>query len=140
MINKSPVQVTLSDPSTSIDGSVIDAGALALLRSYLTPPQQLQALLSSPTTDNGEHDTANENSVYPSINTIFAKPISDANEEEVYSFIASFVDEAIYEGNSGIQWAKDNDEIMLMNYFTERVKLLQQSLQHMKKKFPDLLY
>lgn len=122
MIRRLPVRVIIDDQS---DGS-LDAGSIATLRSYLTPPEDVDALLAS-----------DENL---SMNTVFTKRISKTNEEEVYSFIASFVDEAIYEGNTGIHWARENGDTLLETYLVARVNVLKKGLQFMKSKFPDLLY
>lgn len=122
MIRKTPVKVT-------IDGNAngrIDLGSLAILRSYLASPEEVEALL------------CNDDTI--SMNTVYTRPISDANEEDVYSFIASFIDEAIYDGKAGIQWAKENHEDMIENYLNGRVKILTKGLKFIKRKFPNLLY
>jgi len=122
MIRQVPVRVTIDDES----GGTLDAGSLAMLRSYLTPPEEVEVLLE-------ENEGLSKNS-------IFMKPLSDSNEEEVYAFIASFVDEAIYDGANGIAWAKENGDDMVERYLVARVNVLKKGLQYMKKKFPDLLY
>lgn len=122
MIRKAPVKVT-------IDGNAngrIDLGSLTILRSYLAPPEAVEALLSS-------NDKISRN-------TVFTRPISDAIEEDVHSFIASFIDEAIFDGKEGIQWAKDNHEDMIEKYLNCRVEVLTKGLNFIKRKFPDLLY
>lgn len=122
MIRKTPVQVIIDDQS----GGSLDLGSLATLRSYLAPPEEVDAALAR-----------NENL---SMNTVYTKPISDSSEEEVYSFIASFVDEAIYDGTQGIEWAQANTDGLMEIYFTERVKVLKKGLTFMQNKFPDLLF
>jgi hypothetical protein len=104
----------------------LDSGSLALLRSYLTPEVDVFARLledSSLTTT-----------------TVYAKKISDTNEEELYSFIASFVDEAIYDGKSGLEWAVQNGDDLLESYLSARLCILEKGITNMKLKFPDLLY
>lgn len=122
MIRRLPVRVTIDSES----GGSLDAGSLATLRSYLTPPEEVNALLAR-----------NENL---SMNTVFTKPISDSNEVEVYSFIASFVDEAIHEGSKGIDWARENDDALLEKYLVSRVNVLKKGLEFMTQRFPDLLF
>jgi hypothetical protein len=122
MIRQQPVRVTIDDQN---DGE-LDPGSLALLRSYLASPEEVGDLL------------ANDESL--SINTVYAKPISEAVEEEVYSFIASFVDEAIYDATTGITWAHENGEDLIENFLVCRVAVLEKGLQFMKRKFPELLY
>jgi hypothetical protein len=122
MIRQQPVRVTIDDQN---DGE-LDPGSLALLRSYLASPEEVEDLL------------ANDESL--SINTVYAKPISEAVEEEVYSFIASFVDEAIYDATTGITWAHENGEDLIENFLVCRVAVLEKGLQFMKRKFPELLY
>ena len=122
VIRRQPVQVMIDDRS----GGSLDAGSLATLRSYLTPPEVLEKLLE---TDSNL-----------SINTVFTKPISETIEEDMYSLIASFVDEAIYQSNNGISWAKENQDGLLEKYFNARVSVLNKGLEYIKRKFPDLLY
>uniref|UniRef100_A0A7S1BN93 SET domain-containing protein n=1 Tax=Corethron hystrix TaxID=216773 RepID=A0A7S1BN93_9STRA len=124
MIRKSPVRVVVSEGSDG--GASLDAGSLAVLRSRLAPPEEVANIIAG-----------NE---YISMTTVFTKPISDSSEEEVFSLVAHFVDEAICQGNEGIEWAKENDENMLERYFVARVKVLKKGLDFIKIKFPDLLY
>jgi len=122
MIRQLPVQVTIDDQN---DGA-LDPGSLALLRSYLVSPEDIEDLL------------ANDESL--SINTVYAKPISEAVEEEVYSFIASFVDEAIFDAKTGITWAQEHGEDLIETYLVCRVAVLEKGLAFMKRRFPELLY
>lgn len=122
MIRKAPVRVIIDDES----GGSLDSGSLATLRSYLTPKEEIDTILA-------KDESA-------SANTVFLKPISDANEEEVYSLIASFVDEAIYDGKRGVEWAKENGDDLVGKYLATRVNVLTTGLQAMKSKFPDLMY
>ena len=120
IIRKAPVQVTIDQ------SGALDSGSLALLRSYLTSEEDLFARLledSSLTTT-----------------TVYAKKISDDSEEELYSFIASFVDEAIYDGKSGLEWAVQNGDDLLERYFSARLCILEKCLKRMKSKFPELMY
>merc|ERR1712071_344218 len=111
MIRKSPVRVIIDDQR---DGA-IDSNSVAILRSYLASPEEIA-----------------------SSNGLFNEPIAD--EEGVYSLIASFVDEAIYDGKHGIAWAKENHDTLLQNYFIARVNVLNKGLEFIQKKFPDILY
>jgi hypothetical protein len=122
MIRKAPIKVTIDGNSNGR----IDLGSLAILRSYLAPPEAVEALLST------------DDKI--SRNTVFTRPISDSIEEDVYSFLASFIDEAIYDGKEGIQWAKEKNEDMIETYLTCRVEVLTKGLNFIKRKFPDLLY
>lgn len=122
MIRKAPVPVTIDDQS----GGSLDVGSLATLRSYLTPIEEIEAIV------------AKDNNI--SMRTVYMKPISDSREEEVYSFIASFVDEAIYDATQGIEWAQSNQDKLMEIYYTERVKVLKKGIAFMKKKIPDLLF
>ena len=122
MIRKTPVPVTIDDQS----GGSLDVGSLATLRSYLAPMEEVEAILAKD--DN------------LSMRTVYMKPISDSIEEEVYSFIASFVDEAIYDATKGIEWAQSNQDKLMELYYTERVKVLKKGIAFMKKKIPDLLF
>ncbi|GFH61143.1 hypothetical protein CTEN210_17619 [Chaetoceros tenuissimus] len=120
MIRKEPVRVTIDN------NGALDSGSLALLRSYLTPESVVMEKLLM-------DDTLTQTAV-------FAKPISDEIEEEVFSFIASFVDGAIYEAKEGINWAVDNNDDILKRYLAARVEVLMKGIEFMKNKFPDLIY
>lgn len=122
MIRRPPVKVTIDG---KLDGK-IDSGSLALLRSYLASPELVEAKLST--------------DLKVTMNTVFTRPISDTNEEDVYSLIASFIDEAIYEGTSGIEWARDQKEEMVEKYLLGRIDVLQKGLNYIKRKYPDLVY
>ena len=122
MIRKPVVKVTISS-----DGS-IDSGSLAMIRSYLTTPEEVGRILAD-----GEKSGI-------TMSTIFSKPISASNEEEVYSFIASFLDEAIYNASSGIEKAQECNDELVGSYLQARKDTLEKGLIRMKDKFPDLLY
>ena len=122
MIRKPVVKVTISS-----DGS-IDSGSLAMIRSYLTTPEEVGRILAD-----GEKSGI-------TMSTIFSKPISASNEEEVYSFIASFLDEAIYNASSGIEKAQEYNDELVGSYLQARKDTLEKGLVRMKDRFPDLLY
>ena len=111
-MRKPPVKVTIS----GVDGS-IDNGSLATLRSYLATPTELEK--------------AN--------NRLFTTPISESNEEEVYSLIASFVDEAMTDSNEGVDKVQGKDEL-IERYLKMRIETLKKGLDHIKRKFPFLEY
>lgn len=120
IIRQNPVNLKIDS-----DGN-LDAGSLAVLRSYLTPPEEVDKLL--------------ENNEYLTINTLFAKKVSEAYEEEMYSLIASFVDEGIFDAKNGIKWSQKNGDDLVNKYLTARVGILEKGLNEMKLRFPDLLY
>ena len=122
IIRKQPVRVTVDDQR----GGALDPGSLAILRSYIASPEEVEDLL------------AKDESL--SINTVYAKPMSEANEEEVYSLIASFIDEGIYDAKSGITWAQENGEDLIERYLVCRVEVLKKGLSKIKQRFPELLY
>ena len=112
MMRKPPVKVTVSD----IDGS-IDEGALGTLRSYLATPSEIENAKSFQ----------------------FTSPISDSNEEEVYSLIASFADAAMYNANEGAEHAREKKDDLVEHYLKNRATTLKKGLECIKKKFPSLL-
>lgn len=120
IIRKDPVNVKINN-----DGS-LDSGSLAVLRSYLTPQEEVDTLLAS-----------NENLT---ILTLFSKKLSESYEGEMYSLIASFIDEGIYDGKKGIIWAKENGDKLVEKYLVARVGILEKGLKNMKVRFPELLY
>ena len=50
------------------------------------------------------------------------------------------MDEAIYDGKRGVEWAKENGDDLVGRYLATRVNVLTTGLQAMKSKFPDLMY
>lgn len=104
------------------DGSV-DAGSKATLRYYLANEEELEVF------SNLEEGQGLG---------ILAKPISDRNELDVTSFIASTVAEASEEARDGA--ADSKDDPLVCTYLTERAKLLDLAIQRMKAKYPDLEY
>jgi len=123
IIRQNPVRVTISG-----DTGMLNPGSLALLRSYLAPQEDVEQLLVN-------DETLSSNSVY-------ARPISDALEEDVYSLVASFVYEAICNAKNGIHWVgKEGKEGgMIERYLSWRIATLSKCLSFIKEKFPDILY
>ena len=111
MMRKPPVQVTIYDH----DGS-IDEVSLATLRSYLVTPNDIENI---------------------GTNNFFRSPISDSNEEEVYSFIASFIDEAISDSYETAEKVYDKDELVY-KYLVCRGDTLKKGLDTIKAKFPNV--
>jgi len=117
MMRKPPISVTVY-----ADGS-IDSGAKATLRYYLANEEELEIFSS---VDRG------------SGLGILAKPLSDRNELDVQSFIASTLDEAAYEAKEGATGAGSDDLVSL--YLKERAKLLDLGIERIKSKYPRLEY
>ena len=117
MMGRQPFSVTVY-----ADGS-IDSGAKATLRYYLANEEELEIF-----------DSIEKGSGLG----ILAKPLSDRNELDVQSFIASTLDEAAYDAKAGSADAGD-DEIVSM-YLNERAMLLDLGIQRIKAKYPDLEY
>ena len=114
-MRKPPFAVTVM-----ADGS-IDSGAKATLRWYFADKEELE-IFSSLEKGSGLG--------------ILAKPLSERNELDVQSFIASTLDEAAYDADAGAS-EEGNDEIVRL-YLTERSKLLNSGIQRIKAKYPDL--
>lgn len=117
MMRRAPFSITVY-----ADGSV-DAGSKATLRYYLASDEELEQ--------------------FPSLNEgkglgILAKPISDRNELDVSSFIASTIAEAAYDAKTGADDAV-NDELISM-YLKERSNIFDLAIQRFKRKYPDLEY
>jgi len=110
MIRQPPVGVIVDK-----DG-MINLDAIAKLREYVATPQGL---------DSGGDD-------------LYLQPISESNEEEVYSFLATYLQEAIDDAQIGATQAKDDDLVSI--YLSERAKTLQKGIAVIKKKFPELEY
>ncbi len=115
LMRKSPFAVTVM-----ADGS-IDSGAKATLRWYFADKEELE-IFSSLEKGSGLG--------------ILAKPLSERNELDVQSFIASTLDEAAYDADAGAS-EEGNDEIVRL-YLTERSKLLNSGIHRIKAKYPDL--
>mmetsp|Transcript_8880 Transcript_8880/g.19078 ORF Transcript_8880/g.19078 Transcript_8880/m.19078 type:complete len:346 (-) Transcript_8880:7-1044(-) len=125
--NKESIQVRLigSEPfsiNVLADGSV-DAGSKSILRYKLATESELEAFSS--------FDEGNGLG-------LLSKPLSERNELDVQSFIASTIDEARYDAHEGASAVTDNSLISL--YLGERSKLLQLAIDRIKMQFPDLEY
>mmetsp|Transcript_26289 Transcript_26289/g.55899 ORF Transcript_26289/g.55899 Transcript_26289/m.55899 type:complete len:352 (-) Transcript_26289:881-1936(-) len=118
MMRREPLSVTVF-----ADGSV-DSGAKATLRYYLANEEELEIFSSLDTKGSGLG--------------ILARPLSDRNELDVQSFIASTLDEATYDAKSGAAEAADDGLVSL--YLNERARLLDRAIQRIKTKYPDLEY
>lgn len=118
MMRRPPSSITVY-----ADGSV-DSGAKATLRYYLANEEELEIFSSLETQGSGLG--------------ILAKPLSDRNELDVQSFIASYLDEATYDAKSGAA-AAEGDQIVSL-YLNERAKLFDLAIQRIKAKYPDLEY
>lgn len=119
------VQMMRRDPFSIMvyaDGSV-DSGAKATLRYSLANEEELE-IFSSIAKGSGLG--------------ILAKPLSDRNEMDVQSFIASTLDEAAYDAKSGA--AEAGNDQLVASYLIERAKLLELAIKRIKSKYPDLEY
>ena len=104
------------------DGSV-DSGAKATLRYNLANEEELE-----------EFSTFAKGSGLG----VLAKPLSERNELDVQSFIASTIDEALYDAKCGADDAGDDELVGL--YLKERARLLELAILRIKMKYPDLEY
>ena len=125
MMRQQPVKVTIS----SVDGS-LDPGSIAILRSYLASPAEISA----------KENEREENGAKGTSLSLFASPISESNEEEVFSFIASFIDEALYDARSGVEKASEKNDDLVERYLTARAETLVKGLDFVKSKFPGIEY
>jgi hypothetical protein len=100
------------------DGSV-DSGTKATLRYYLANEEELEIFSSI---DKG------------SGLGVLAKPLSERNELDVQSFIASTLDEASYDAKSGASDA-ENDQL-ISKYLSERANLLDFAKERICSKYP----
>lgn len=69
---------------------------------------------------------------------VLAKPLSERNELDVQSFIASTLDEAVYDAKAGASEA--NDDELVRSYLQERAKQLELGINRIKAKYKDLEY
>jgi hypothetical protein len=104
------------------DGS-IDAGSKATLRYNLATEEELEVF------SNLEEGQGLG---------ILAKPISNRNELDVSSFIASTIAEASDEARAGADDAKGDS--LIHAYLSERAKLLDLAIERIKSKYPALEY
>lgn len=119
MMRREPFSATIL-----ADGAV-DAGAKATLRYYLANEEELDVASSSGTRGPGL--------------AALARPLSDRNELDVHSFLASTLAEAADEATAGAAAAGDDDGLVGA-YLRERAKLLQRAIQRIVTKYPDLEY
>jgi hypothetical protein len=117
MMRRQPFPITVY-----ADGS-IDAGSKATLRYYLANEEELEVF------SNLEEGQGLG---------ILAKPISDRNELDVTSFIASTIAEASDEAQEGASDAKDDP--LIQRYLSERAKLFDLAIDRIKAKYPALEY
>jgi len=104
------------------DGS-IDAGSKATLRYYLASPEELE-IFSSIEKRSGLG--------------ILSKPLSDRNELDVQSFIASTIDEALFETKEGT--AETKADALIHMYLSARAKQFESALERIQKQFPGIEY
>jgi hypothetical protein len=69
---------------------------------------------------------------------LYLQPVSDSNEEEVFSFLASCLQEAVDESQTGAKIAQGDQ--LVMTYLNERAKTLQKGINVIEEKFPGLEY
>ena len=117
MMCKPPFTITINADGT------IDQGAEATLRWYFANEDDLSIFTSL---ENG------------SGLGILSKPLSARNELDVQSFIASTLDEAAYNANSGAAEIRDDATVRL--YLSERSNLLYSGIEKIKAKYPDMEY
>ncbi len=110
LMGSAPVQVSID----AKDGS-IDQTSLSILRSSI-------CVVPFVVDGGGNNDNDND----------------DAMDEEVYSLIASFVDEAIYNANEGAEKAMAKGDDLVTTYLRCRVDTLQKGLENIKEKFPHI--
>ncbi len=117
MIRKPPFTLTVL-----ADGSV-DSGSKATLRWYLANEEEVE-IFSSLEKGSGLG--------------VLARPLSERNELDVQSFIASTLDEAACDAKAGASEAGNDD--LVRRYLQERYKLLDEGIQKIRSKYPDLEY
>jgi len=117
MMRKQPFPITVY-----ADGSV-DAGSKATLRYYLANEEELEVFTNL---EEGQGLG------------ILAKPISDRNELDVISFIASTIAEASDEARNGASDALD--DTLISTYLSERAKQLDLAIEKIKARYPALEY
>lgn len=119
MIQKPSITLSISH-----DGS-IDVGSIAILRSYLATPEDINA-------------KEKKLGIYLHESSLFASPLSESNEEDVFSFIASFLDEAIYDASTGAAIAQKRNYEVIAIYLTERAVTLERSISSLQQRYPFL--
>ena len=108
--------------SVYADGSV-DAGTKATLRYNLATPEELEIF------DSIEKGTGLG---------ILAKPLSERNELDVQSFIASTIDEALYETKQGV--GETIDDALINTYLSSRAKQFELAITKIESNFPGIEY
>mmetsp|Transcript_4849 Transcript_4849/g.9873 ORF Transcript_4849/g.9873 Transcript_4849/m.9873 type:complete len:356 (+) Transcript_4849:32-1099(+) len=119
MMRRDPFPITVF-----ADGSV-DAGSKATLRYYLANEAELE-----------QFSTLEDGTGLG----IIAKKISDRNELDVSSFIASTLAEAAYEAQMGAEDATIADDGLVSTYLKERANTFNLAIERLKRKYPDLEY
>jgi hypothetical protein len=64
--------------------------------------------------------------------------ISDRNEIEVFALVAGELEEAAYDAKKGVAEAELRDDQVVRNYLRERYRTLDQGLQWLRKKYPEV--
>ena len=115
----------LGSPSVAVavypDGSV-DKSAIYMLRENLATPEEATLAMSR------------EESPLMK----FSKPISDRNELDVYSLLASSLDDAASTSASGAEGARDDG--LISTYLSGRAGTLRRGIEAILQKYPDLEY
>lgn len=117
MMRQRPFPITIY-----ADGSV-DAGSKAYLRYCLANEEELE-IFSNMQQGQGLG--------------VLSKPLSDRNELDVNSFIASTIAEASNEARAGAEDAQA--DALVHTYLSERAKLLNLAIDRIKTKYPALEY
>lgn len=69
---------------------------------------------------------------------ILAKPLSERNELDVQSFIASTIDEALYETKQGV--GETMGDVLVNTYLSSRAKQFELAIAKIESKFPGIEY
>lgn len=116
----------MGGPSVAVavypDGSV-DKSAIYMLRENLATPDEKTMAMSR------------EESALMK----FAKPISDRNELDVYSLLASFLDDGASTSSSGANDIGKSD-VLVSKYLSARASTLRKGIAKILEKYPDLEY
>ena len=114
----------MGSPSVAVavypDGSV-DKSAIYMLRENLATPEEEMMAMSR------------EESALMK----FAKPISDRNELDVYSLLASFLDDAASTASAGAEDVGQSDAL-ISRYLSTRANTLRKGIDKILEKYPDL--
>ena len=116
----------MGSPSVAVavyPDSSVDKSAIYMLRENLaTPDEKIMAM-------------SREESALMK----FAKPISDRNELDVYSLLASFLDDAASTSASGADDIGKSD-VLMSRYLSARAISLRKGIAKILEKYPDLEY